>query len=739
MIELLNLALAGGIAAAAAPVLVHIAHRRRVQPVEWGAMRFLQELLRRRRRSITVENLLLLAVRILALTCLALALMRPNVRFDGGSGQGAAVERGSTTAAVLLLDDGLSSAAGRGTQALDTVKKLALAYLDTLHPGDEVSILALSRLGQPVADPLYDLAAAREQIQALVPTAAASDAPALFEAGLAQLARHLNAGGELVMVGDGFGDGWHADDRARWEELGRRLRGGIDARPGSRARPNLVLLAPVASELDGNIAVSGLTLDRSLLAAGRPVTVHVALAHYGRRAPAGALIRLLVDGRVVGERSLEIQAGGQVEYAFTYAFPEAGSYVLQAVVEGARDALPADDRRSLAVQVEDHVPVLLVEGVSGSGLGGSLGLVAAALDPAGEGKELFRLTRIGVAALDEAALAGQRVVVLGDLPTLDAAGVAAIEHFVAAGGGVVVGLGANTDLALANRFWSRGGDGFLPCNLLSIAQPPAPLAPGTANLGHPALAAFSAKSAEAWKALKIAKYARLDADFARRADLVRLVTLDNGDPLLVERVRGLGRVVLCTSSLDTAWSDLPLRPAFVPLLRGVVASLGGVVLPPRNLAPGERLAWVPADGGGDIAAAAAGPDGKPVEVSTGVWDGRRAVVSAPLLLPGAYELRLGSPPTVVRYAVAAAASESRLEPLSETTVKDCLSGLTVHRAATPERVGQLFVAAQSGSIELARWLIAACAALLFLETWLTRRQVGAERSAAAARGPEQAP
>ena len=36
MIELLNLALAGGIAAAAAPVIIHIAHRRKLKPIDWG-------------------------------------------------------------------------------------------------------------------------------------------------------------------------------------------------------------------------------------------------------------------------------------------------------------------------------------------------------------------------------------------------------------------------------------------------------------------------------------------------------------------------------------------------------------------------------------------------------------------------------------------------------------------------------------------------------------------------------
>ena len=243
MIELLNLALAGGMAAAAAPVLIHIAHRRKLKPIDWGAMRFLQTMLQRRRRSLSIENLLLLLIRMLALACLAIALMRPNFTISAGALSGDVISRGAKTAAVLLIDDGVSTGEGRTMPAIDQVKKLALAYLDTLKTGDEVSIIPLSRLRTPPADPLYDIEAARQQVKDLRPTALASDVPAMLEAGVSQLTRHLNPEVELVMVSDGRGDGWRSDDRLRWEDLRRRLSGSQGAEDGTRARPHLVLLA----------------------------------------------------------------------------------------------------------------------------------------------------------------------------------------------------------------------------------------------------------------------------------------------------------------------------------------------------------------------------------------------------------------------------------------------------------------------------------------------------------------
>ncbi|MBA3698736.1 MAG: BatA domain-containing protein [Planctomycetes bacterium] len=727
MIELLNLALAGGIAAAAAPVIIHIAHRRRLKPIEWGAMRFLQTMLQRRRRSLSIENLLLLIIRILALVCLALALMRPNFSYTAGSLGGDVISRGAKTAAVLLIDDSVSSGEGRTMPAIDGVKKLALAYLDTLKTGDEVSIIPLSRLRAPPADPLYDLDAARQQVKELRPTALSSDMPALMEAGITQLARHLNPEVELVLVTDGRGDGWKSDDRVRWEDLRRRLSGGKDAVDGSRARPHLVLLAPEVDAIDGNLAVTAMAVDRALIPANRTVEVRISVAHTGTRAISGTLVRLLVNGRTVAERSLELKVGERRDLTFSHVFGDPGSYVLEGVVEGARDPLAADDHRALAVQVESTVPVLLVEGVSGTGLDGSLGLVAAALDPLGDGKDLFSITRIPVGLLDDRALVGKRVAILGDVPALDAAGVAAIEHFVVAGGGVLMGVGPQTPVELANRFWTRGGDGFLPALLRPAVDRSPAVHPVVSQIGHQALSAFTA-GGDAWAEVNIRRH--LPLDVGPITDLTRILTLDGGEPLLVERMRGLGRVALMGTSLDGSWSDLPLKPAFVPLIRGLMASLGGVVLPPRNLAPGQRLAWVPPEGSGDANVTAEGPDGLAVPLDSGAWEGRRALLSAPLVQPGTYQVRVGTPPSVIRYAVALGAEESALLPLNPLEVRNALGDLTLHRVERPARVAPLFAQGGTTSFELARWLVIACLTLLFIETILTRRMIAGERAAA---------
>src|ERR1041384_952965 len=77
---LLNPALLWGAAAVAVPLLIYLITRRWYQRRPWAAMEFLLRALKKNRRRIEIENLLLLIIRTSALLFLAIALARPFLR-----------------------------------------------------------------------------------------------------------------------------------------------------------------------------------------------------------------------------------------------------------------------------------------------------------------------------------------------------------------------------------------------------------------------------------------------------------------------------------------------------------------------------------------------------------------------------------------------------------------------------------------------------------------------------------
>jgi hypothetical protein len=63
----------------------------------------------------------------------------------------------------------------------------------------------------------------------------------------------------------------------------------------------------------------------------------------------------------------------------------------------------------------------------------------------------------------------------------------------------------------------------------------------------------------------------------------------NGDPALVERRVGLGRVIISASSAGGVWNQMPLKPSYVPLVYQLISYLGEGAVSRRNLKQDEPL------------------------------------------------------------------------------------------------------------------------------------------------------
>lgn len=724
MIELLQPLLLAGAAAMSAPVLIHLWRRRQLKRIDWGAMRFLEEVMAQRRRRLVFEEMLLMALRALILGMIAFAMARPAFRRAPAA---AVAPRQGGVAAVLLVDDSVSSSAGRAAPAIESMKRLGAAYLDSLAPGDEVSLLRLSDLGSPAADPEFDLAALKSTLAKIRPSHAATDIPALLDAGLDQLKRHINPTAELALLTDGRADGWRPGNRSRWDALRERLRGPNGALLGSRARPRVIVLAAEAEAPESNLAITGVAMDRTLVTAGKPAGVRVRVENFGRGPAPGVSVAIAINGHAAGETRVDLPPGGGIDAAFTHVFAEPGSYSIEAELPGRRDVLPADDRRALALVVEPSLPVLLVDGVPGRGYESKLGFLQAALDPDGDGGGAFKVSRVIAAQLTPAALKAPRVVVLADLSSLEPPLTDALERYVVGGGGLLVGLGPDSDPGFLNRHWARDGEGLLPCPVLGAVAPARAAIPGEAKAGHPLFAGFGARADEAWRDARVRRYFQLDWRRPNLAGLDQPLRLDNGDPLVVERRRGLGLAALWTSSLNGDWNDLPGRAAYVPLVRALVGRLGSYVVPSRNIDPGGRIIETRVSG---HEATARGPDGRIVRLEDGVWEGRGALASDPIDTPGVYTLRPGPGALELRYAVAINPSESALAPMAERDVAETLEG-TATLLRRPEAVGPALEPGRREGAELWRWMAGAAIALMFVEAWAVRREAPLGRTAPA--------
>lgn len=718
---LLNAILVGGVAAVAVPLAVHVLHKRRITQMDWGAMRFLIDMLARSKRKIRLEELLLLAIRMGIVACLAFALSRPAWQ---SSADIAVVTRpAERVSAVVVIDTSASSGYGRDEPHLVHMKALAQAYMDTLREGDEVSLITIDSIAAPAADPNYDLASVRNLIDQLEPSTRHSDIPALMDAALQQLNRHLNPAAEVVLITDGLQQGWRADSRALWTDIQDRFTHGDEDQLGTLQRPRLVLMQPEeAAEMERtNVAVTDLRMVQTAVFHNTEAHIVAELQRTGE-APSDEIIAVLsVGDRVVAREPVTFSESPLVEVSFTHRFEDPGQHGLRVELLGTRDGFSQDDQRAISLRVVEQIPVLLVEGDPGKGRSGSLGLVSLALAPHGnEEQDRVAITRIPAEEIVGQDLSSYRVVIIGDVEVLSGASLASLERFVSGGGGLLMTLGDQSRPDLMNRLWARAGDGLLPVALGDLQESATEQgeAPALAGLGHPALASFSGTTAEAWREFDIQRWYAVDSSAVPAEQLQVLLRMQNGDPLLIERRRGLGRVMLFTTGLDSTWSDVAVRRSFVPLMHGIVGHLGSILQPPINLAVGDRL--VHAVGSAEEDAVLHGPDESLMDMEPGTWQGRRTLSAGPLVTPGLYTV--GSTEDAPVYAVALKAAESDFAAFDPAVAELALARVSGRvEADSPDAVAELFGDAERGRSELFIWLVLAAICLFVIEGWYTHR------------------
>src|SRR5690606_35597740 len=136
---------------AAAPLVLHLLRKRQRQVVSWGAMQFLADAVGEGKRFERLEEILLLALRVLAILALVFALARPQVAsFLGAAGMPASRE------VALVIDDSLSNGLGDDdSNALSAIVQEAKQFIDAAPPGAAMRIMLASEgprwlLDQPV-------------------------------------------------------------------------------------------------------------------------------------------------------------------------------------------------------------------------------------------------------------------------------------------------------------------------------------------------------------------------------------------------------------------------------------------------------------------------------------------------------------------------------------------------------------------------------------------------------------
>jgi hypothetical protein len=556
----LSPALLFGLIAAGLPVVIHLLTRPKLRKIRWAAMKLLQQCLQRTRRRSRVEDLLLLLLRCLLVALLVLIFARPALltRFTD-------VPHEAVTA-VILLDDSASMQQTDGIRTrFDLAKARAGELLSSFGPDSACALYLISdRARGIIPRPTQDLTAVRHAVDEAVATDGGSNLETGVETALNLLKSAQGQKREIYVVTD--------SQLAAWRDL-NKIRELVDE---NKAAIGFHVIT-MGDQGEDNLAVSGLHLVGFAAAIHEPVRCAVVVSNWSGTAVQNIPVTLATDGDAPQDQAIidRIEPGSSRTLSLSARFNEAGYHSITATIPG--DRLSPDNRRSTALRVIDQLRALIIEGPPAEGSPPDGFFLEHALTPVRpeEMAQYYLKTTTGpVAKLDSPLTGAYEVVFLSNVAQLSPVEAKNLRDYVDDGGALVVFPGPATNPDFYNNDPSLGA--LLPAKLKPAVDAPSEqkfLTWQSADYQHPVTALWNDPQSGTLASAHFTKYfpLLLPGNTSGAPPTETVVNYSDGEPAVVERDFGKGRVFLFSSTATTAWNDLPIHSAFVPLLLRTVA------------------------------------------------------------------------------------------------------------------------------------------------------------------------
>lgn len=455
--------------------------------------------------------LLLLASRILLLVLLALAFAKPVLESSRP------VTAGSQAALNLIVID-TSFSMGRDGR-LAAAKNIARSIIDNMQAGQQAQIITADNHVRVIGKPGSDSGRLQNSLSAIQVGTTRLDFGVLMS-NLNSLLDNYKFNVAIHLISDFQASGLPP----RFADL--------IPKPANNQRVALYL-HPLADSQPDNWAVVSAAPDNT----GLQVAVHGYQTVKQQKT-----LTLRVNGVVQGRQTGTVPASGQAQFKFPRPTLANGDNRIEIAMTPGDD-LPGDDRRFLVLENSPPRPVLLLTANKTSR---AVTYLKTALET---GK--YKVEAVNPADLDPRILQRYPWVIIDDLGAINKTLSGTLADYLKAGGSIFAALGElsqglNT-LPVLNR------------PVKAVRQPGSAqfLTVARIDTSHPVLA-----KSPGWRDVNISRVMVPEPDAKDRV----LITLAGGDPLLIERRVGSGRMLLLTTGLNNNWSDLPVHSVFVSFM-----------------------------------------------------------------------------------------------------------------------------------------------------------------------------
>jgi uncharacterized membrane protein len=674
----------------AIPIIIYLINRRRFKRIIWAAMEFLLKAMKKNRRRLRLENLLLLIIRTLIVLLVVLAVARPQVKQEHLPGITGRQKKNW----IIVIDNSFSMGYKVGpTSSLEKAKTDLKTKVDQhLGTGDKVFLMTMSDSPKLIYKaPLTiggesDLRTLRTDIDLVELTHRTTDAYATLKMAAEVLdkfeedAANPKEEKAILMATDCQASAWLRKGvlaSKEYNDLFETLK---------RKKTSLWIL-DVGVEQPVNFAIIDLKTEQGSQNIGTrmPVLFSADLKNFST-VDMEVTLTFSVDDVPQMTRSVMLGGWQQLTESFTYEFQTTGGHTVS--VSARSDPLAIDNTRSLALYVRDNLKILVVDGKpSPHPYEDEVIMIKAIFDAQHSvgttpGMPLFDYEICTVNEfLETASGVGRKrledydVLILANVGNLPTDVVSAIKGYVENGGGLLYFLGDMVETEAFNVAFFEDGKGLLPYRLrdvfpkdelgmnyygVSIAAPE-----------HPVVDIFDGYP-EAIANPQVFRFFRVE-EKAREGAMVlaRLTQEQEKSPIIVEQRFGRGSSIFVLTTASTSWNNWGCYQFFIIFIHEAVAyltTMGGTRL---NIKVGEEFkkifpqgAWV-----GDILITR--PDGRTVNEKLKQEEGKERfmLLYSDTEVSGVYRMSFDKGERFEYFACNPDTTESNLTKVTESDFK----------------------------------------------------------------------
>ncbi|MBI2816447.1 MAG: BatA domain-containing protein [Acidobacteria bacterium] len=514
------------------PIWVHLVRREQPNRVPFSSLMFFRRLPVKSVSRQRLKHLLLLAIRIAVILLIALAFARPYFpnmarTFSGGRNKHVAI----------LLDTSLSMQYGDRWQRALAAAKDAIAGLSER---DRAQIITFSSEYEIRNMPSSDKSELRAILDGgLSPGAGPTSFTQAFRA-VEKISEDLNRPVSVVLISD--------MQRAGTGGQPQRLSGAIAE----------FKAVDLAGQNASNWTVSQARSHRTIYRARYPDRLVAEVRGYNTPTASKEAV-LTIGNKVVQRKMVEVPASGTATVVFdTFDVPLGNNPTEISITP--HDSLPQDDSFRFVLERREPYRLLFLH-VPGETA--ELYYFRSAL-----GAETDSPFSIDARTPGDAAslrLQDYATVVLSNVGDPPASIRSALRNFVSGGRGLLITMGSRFPAPALETELKEIWPAKATEKRLLTPDRERMILLGQFDKEHPLFREFrDPGAADSLRSSETYAYIRLQP----QGNV--LLRYANGDPALVEKQVGRGRVLQFASIFDNVWNDFPLHPAFIPLLHQLV-------------------------------------------------------------------------------------------------------------------------------------------------------------------------